>query len=444
MTWLSIAVLAQALQPFSALPAGPATPALPPVDTGGARIVAEGLRGGPVSGAVGENQYVQVAGGMMAIFDKASGVAAGSPRPLAALYSATSDQRGMQACAQQSTAPASILYDHLARRWTIAYLAGGGNWLCLATSAGPNAGGRYQARALALQPSAIRAPVLALWRDGLVLSYDSGEQASRVCGISQGTLAARFPSLRCRGLPRSGVIAATLQPQADIPAGTPALLLALDTANGGWGSDLLLWRYGPGDNALSGPAAIPVAPFSQPCAACIAQPRGGAALPAHADRLAPRAVYDGFTLLANHTVTQADGRTGIRWYDIRSPYGAPQVYQQGSYAPDARQRWMGSIGIDKAGDIALGYAVSSAAVASAIAYTGRVRTDPPGRLEQEETIVNGSGVQSTADGLSIPAGALTLDPADACTFWYTQQYIQSSSTAAWQSRIAAFKFRRCN
>ncbi|HEU4775641.1 MAG TPA: hypothetical protein VFS95_02380 [Telluria sp.] len=432
------------MQPFSALPTGQAAPALPPVDTGGARIVAEGLRGAPVTGAVGERQYVQAAAGMMTILDKASGVAAGPPRPVSALYAATSDQRGMRACALQSSVPVSVLYDYPARRWVIAYLAAGGATLCLATSAGPNAAGRYQARALALRPPATRHPILAVWRDDLILSYDSAQRDTRVCGIGRAMAAEHNPVLRCRSLPRSGAVPASLQPQALVAAGTPALLLALDASDAGWGSALTLWRYRPADNALSAPVSIPVARFSQACAACIAQPFGGAALPAHADRLSPGAVYDGQALLLNHTVAEGDGRTAIRWYEVRAPFGAAQVYQQGSYAPDAEQRWMGSIGIDKAGDIALGYALSSGATASGIRYTGRVRTDPPGRLQQEETIVNGSGAQSRAEDLSVPAGALSLDPTDGCTFWYTQHYIQSSGAQAWRSRIASFKFRRCN
>src|SRR6476469_6556622 len=108
LTWSWIAVLAQALQPFSALPAGQAAHALPPVDTGGARIVAEGLRGAPVTGAVGESQYVQTAAGMMQVFDKASGTAAGPLRPVSALYASGSGERGMRACAARAPAPVSL------------------------------------------------------------------------------------------------------------------------------------------------------------------------------------------------------------------------------------------------------------------------------------------------------------------------------------------------
>ena len=42
------------------------------------------------------------------------------------------------------------------------------------------------------------------------------------------------------------------------------------------------------------------------------------------------------------------------------PRRTPTVYQQGTYAPDASYRWMGSIAMDHAGDIALGFSVSSA------------------------------------------------------------------------------------
>ena len=57
---------------------------------------------------------------------------------------------------------------------------------------------------------------------------------------------------------------------------------------------------------------------------------------------------------------------GIRWYEVRNPAnGAPSIYQQGTYAPDDSptnplSRWMGSIAMDKQGDIALGYSASGA------------------------------------------------------------------------------------
>jgi hypothetical protein len=443
LTWSLIAFFAQALQPYSALPSAPPATALAPVDTGGARMVAEGLHGGPVNGAAGQTQYVQVADGVMAVFAKTSGAQSAPPTPLAALYAAASPDRGMRACAVRGASPASVLYDHIGARWLLAWLADTNAYLCVAASAGDNAAGRYRAHALRLPAPGAGHPQLALWRDAVMLTFDLPGRGSRVCAIDSATLARQYPAMRCRDIARSGVIAASLAPGAGIAAGTPALLLALDATDGANGNAVSLWRYAVSANAVSAPLAVPVARYTLACAACIAQPRGGAALPSHAQQLAPHVLFDGRALVFNHTVLQADGRTGIRWYELRAPFGAAQVYQQGTHAPDSEQRWMGGVAVDKGGNIALAYAVSSEATAAGIRYTGRLRTDPPGRMQQEETIVNGSGVQSTPAGLALPGGSLSLDPADGCTFWYTQQYIQTSGSAAWQSRIASFKFRLC-
>jgi hypothetical protein len=38
---------------------------------------------------------------------------------------------------------------------------------------------------------------------------------------------------------------------------------------------------------------------------------------------------------------------------------------------------------------------------------------------------------------------MTVDPADDCTFWYTQEYIKANGTFNWSTRIANFKFSNC-
>jgi hypothetical protein len=63
------------------------------------------------------------------------------------------------------------------------------------------------------------------------------------------------------------------------------------------------------------------------------------------------------------------------------------MYQQGTFAPDSKYRWMGSIAMDSAQDIALGYSVSSSSTYPSIRYTGRVPTDTLGTMESEAQIV---------------------------------------------------------
>ena len=38
---------------------------------------------------------------------------------------------------------------------------------------------------------------------------------------------------------------------------------------------------------------------------------------------------------------------------------------------------------------------------------------------------------------------MTVDPVDDCTFWYTQEYIQTNGTFNWNTRIVNFKFPGC-
>ncbi len=77
--------------------------------------------------------------------------------------------------------------------------------------------------------------------------------------------------------------------------------------------------------------------------------------------------------MVNHAI--ANGGTGAeRWYEFRAPASNPTAlaaYQGGTYAPDATYRFMGSIAMDKDGNIALGYSRSSATIHPDIYFTGR-------------------------------------------------------------------------
>jgi hypothetical protein len=104
---------------------------------------------------------------------------------------------------------------------------------------------------------------------------------------------------------------------------------------------------------------------------------------------------------------------------------------------------MGSIAMDQAGNIALGYSVSSSSVNPSIFFTGRVPSDASGTMEAEQLIVNGTGSQTSSLSRWGDYSAMTVDPVDDCTFWYTQEYIKSNGTFNWNTRIANFKFAGC-
>ena len=159
-------------------------------------------------------------------------------------------------------------------------------------------------------------------------------------------------------------------------------------------------------------------------------------------------------LLFNHTVA-ADGdpsqdHAGIRWYELRmttrgrthSPW---EIYQQGTYAPDADSRWLGSIAMDRMGNIALGFSVSGTSVHPSIHYTGRRPTDPLGTLPLGEmSLIDGRGAQLD-DTRYGDYSQMTIDPSDDCTFWYTGTYYPTTSPANdWHTRIGSFRFTNCH
>jgi hypothetical protein len=104
---------------------------------------------------------------------------------------------------------------------------------------------------------------------------------------------------------------------------------------------------------------------------------------------------------------------------------------------------MGSIAMDKAGNIAMGYSVSSASVFPTVKYTGRVPTDPLGTMQLESLLYSGTGSQLRNLDRWGDYSALAIDPVDQCTFWYTTEYLKTNGTFNWSTRIANFKFPGC-
>jgi hypothetical protein len=179
---------------------------------------------------------------------------------------------------------------------------------------------------------------------------------------------------------------------------------------------------------------------------CVPQPGTAQGVDAISDRLMHRLQFRDFgsyqTIVGNHTVdaTGAD-RAGIHWFELRDTGSGFAMHQQGVYAPDTDNRWMGSIAMDGAGNIALGYSVSSASTYPSIRYTGRLADDPAGTLPQgEASLIAGGGSQTGSAGRWGDYSAMTVDPEDDATFWYTQEYYATTSAVGWKTRIGSFNF----
>jgi hypothetical protein len=136
------------------------------------------------------------------------------------------------------------------------------------------------------------------------------------------------------------------------------------------------------------------------------------------------------------------GVAGVRWFELRNvTVGPVQVYQESTYQPDTTWRWMGSAAMDGSGNLAMGFSASSASIFAADPYAGRLATDPLNTLAQgEATLFAGTGSQVGTSSRWGDYSALTVDPVDDCTFWYTTEYYATTSQFNWRTRIGTFKF----
>src|SRR4029078_8118631 len=137
--------------------------------------------------------------------------------------------------------------------------------------------------------------------------------------------------------------------------------------------------------------------------------------------------------------------SGVRWFELRNVTNGPvTVFQESTYQPDSTWRWMGSAAMDRDGNIAIGYSASSATIFPQLRYAGRLATDPANVLGQgEATLFSGTGSQTGTNSRWGDYSALTVDPVDDCTFWFTSEYYVTTGQFNWRTRIASFKFPTC-
>jgi hypothetical protein len=158
----------------------------------------------------------------------------------------------------------------------------------------------------------------------------------------------------------------------------------------------------------------------------------------------------------NHIVELAGGRMAV--YDKKGAvlYGAvsppPNSASSStastssitpiSMAAPSRPRWMASIGMDRRGNIGVGYSFGAGANFAGQRFAARLAGDPKGRLTLKETVlVEGKAAQNNT--LRWEDYATTaMDPSDDCTFWYVGDYLKAGATG-YTTRIGAFRIPGC-
>lgn len=431
-------------------------------------------------GDVGPNHYVQAVNIVYRVFDK-NGEPLTPPFKMSQLF-----QNIGGVCAMHDDGDPIVLYDHLANRWLLTQLAAAApvSHQCIAISKTGNPTGAYFAYDFAMPNEKFNDyPKLGVWPDAYYMT-DNQFTSSFVGGgvfafdrtrMLQGDPDASFIYFDLEALDPTigGMLPADLDGTPP-PAGTPNYFVYFTATEFGDENDALrIFELRANFNepetstfAERGDSPLVVAdfdPLTPPGADDVEQPAPAdvetESLDAISDRLMHRLVYRRFgdheSLVVNHTVNVGTGTTidthqaGVRYYELRRalPDGAFEVHEQASFAPDADNRWMGSAAIDNRGNLAVGYSVSSRETFPSIRYAGRLASDPPGGLTRGETELQaGSFVQRDTRSRWGDYSSLNVDPADECTFWYTNQYYAADnpdSVAEWQTRVGAFRFAEC-
>jgi hypothetical protein len=411
------------------------------------------------SGAVGATQYVQWVNTSFAVFDKSTGKLVLGPKPGNAIWSGFGGD-----CETHNDGDPIVQYDKAANRWVLTqfslkiFSSGTAFLQCVAVSKTSDATGAYYRYAFE-QPNFNDYPKLGIWPDGYYISYNMFDGntfaflGARACAMDRSQMLKGQPAAQIC-FQQNQSVASLLPSDVDgslAPSkGEPNFFLNLGA------NALRLWKFHadfktPGKSSFTGPTSIPVAAYSLSCGGtgrtCVPQKGTTNLLDSLGDRLMYRVAYRRFAdgheaLVVSHAVT-AGKSVGIRWYELRGPNEKPTIFQQGTFAPDSSYRWISSMATDKQGDIAMGYSLSGASLFPSISVTGRTPGDPKGALEGESVLLAGGGAQT---GLSRwgDYSAMTIDPQDDCTFWFTTEYLKASGPFQnWSTEIIAFQFPGC-
>jgi hypothetical protein len=452
------------------------------------------------NGAVGKNHIVEMANLTFAIYDKATGSRIGPVHAIGDLWAGFA----VPDCDDTSGDPV-VLYDRYADRWILSQFTTSGMnadgsyngthfFNCVAISqTGDPTGAYYRYAFDTTEPNGTLYfpdyPKYGVWSDSYLLtSRDFGptvQYGISVYALEKSRMMVGDPNARSvKFFLDSDIVPLNLIGDGLLPAdldatnGTPGPAPIVGTQDDGFvygaPSDALniwelavQWKKSSVTASIKFAAQLPVASFDSvfPCTAgsanrsCIPQPGvpDNRWLDSLSRRQRPtfRLAFrkldnDTQTMVTNQSVEASPGVAGVRWYEIRRKEGVYSLYQQGTFNPDSVNRWMGSIAMDKKGNIALGYSVSDAvSVKPGIRYTGRLAGDPLGQMTLgEATLIDGTGVQVTINNRWGDYTSLNLDP-DGCRFWYTNEYYQVDgiigvNTAPWQTRIGSFKLPGCN
>jgi hypothetical protein len=385
------------------------------------------------SGAAGPNHYVQAVNATpFKVFNKSTGAQIMAPKNIGTLWSPATGNMG----------DPIIMYDKYADRWFVSQF-GASNSIYIAISTTPDPTGTYYTYTYTSSqfPDYLK---FSIWGDGYYMTSNQGtdklfvfERSKMLLGQTARSVVANFASGTVSGF------FCPLAADADgglPPAGTPCpFFWYTENAWGGGNVDgikyikaTVNWTPTTPTLTMSTTTTIPTAAFDgtyDPSWNDIVQPGTTARLDGIGGVPTYRAQYRRWTgynsIVLNWGVKISATQRSIKWVELReNTPGTWTLFQEGTYSPDTKSRWVGSIAMDDNGSIALCYARSSSTTGDfpSLGFTGRLASDPAGQMTFAETMVKMGTATQTSNNRFGDYSQTSMDP-NGLTFWHTGEYL---------------------
>ncbi|MBI5851406.1 MAG: hypothetical protein HZB39_10340 [Planctomycetes bacterium] len=151
------------------------------------------------------------------------------------------------------------------------------------------------------------------------------------------------------------------------------------------------------------------------------------------------AVFRNGSVWTIHGVSSG-GRAACRWYEL--DVSPTVLVQNGTITDPLWHYYFGSIAVDAAGNVGLGFSGSHAGVYASTFVTGRHATDPSGTNAPPIMTKAGEGAINHVDGSGRNRfgdySHINVDPVDDLGFWTIQEYGGTSNN--WKTWIARFGY----
>ncbi|MEZ0235468.1 MAG: hypothetical protein ACAH81_11045 [Actinomycetota bacterium] len=433
------------------------------------------------NGDVGGGYYLQMVNVAFAIYDAGTGAKVDGPIFMSSLF----DQGSQKLCATHDDGDPIVVYDEYADVWVISQFALNLNKPkfaeCIAVSDTSDPTGAWFAYQFDYPNENVLNdyPKFGVWpaanNSAYFASYNQFRCSSSVCDFAwRGAGAVAYErDAMIAGVPAGQVyvnlygtdpnLGGQLPTDADGPstpgANQPNVFMQFDADEWGYPEDQLeLFEFTVDwdtDTAtFDGPTLLPTANFNPwICGTnktyCVPQKGTKTKVDALNDRLMFRLQYRRFgaadeRMVVTHTVRASKGQAGLRWYELMDDGTGWAIQNQGTYSPDdTKSRWMGSVAMDEAGNIAAGYSLSSGKIFPSIAIAGRTAGAAANTFDlTERKVFTGLGSEDGRYGRWGDYSDMTVAE-DGCTFYYTQQYYKKTGQWKWATRIVSFQLPGC-